>query len=98
MGPILTINIVFCCIFNMNISTTKPHDRDRNRDLQRDQNSIGTWVSTNHRDQKLPGPGPIIGIRNYQDREWSTPLASNNVYHQLNDVNYLRSQSHLLMR
>ena len=47
--------------FNTNILITKPWywDQKLNR------------TCTNHRDLKLPGPGPVIGTRNYRDWSWS---------------------------
>ena len=55
MVLILTIKIVFLCIFSMNISITTP------RDWNQDQNQNGTGTGTNHRDQKWSGPGQVIG-------------------------------------
>ena len=54
-----------CVLVYMNISITKPPDRDR----YRDQILNGTGI--NPRDQKWLGPGPIMRTRNDRFRSWS---------------------------
>ena len=55
----MTIELVFLCIFNMNISITRPGDHDQNRDRYQSLGPEMTGTGTNHRDQKRPVPGLV---------------------------------------
>ena len=65
-GP-LVHNLKICVVQTLRLSYTDSYNQATGPEL----GTKKTWTGTNHQEQNLPGPGPIIGTRNYWDRDWS---------------------------